>query len=78
MLAGAALTDTHVYAVSSDGYLRVLNAKDGSLVEEHYVNRADRPGEMGLSISSPTISGGRLYLGTETGGLRAYEGRVNP
>ncbi|MCC5846898.1 MAG: PQQ-binding-like beta-propeller repeat protein [Verrucomicrobia bacterium] len=76
MLAGVALMDTHVYSLSSDGYLRVLDAADGTLVEEHYINRADRPGEMGLSISSPTVSNGRVFVGSETGGLRAYEGRA--
>lgn len=75
MLAGVALTDTLTYAISSDGYLRVLSSEDGSLLEEHYINRTDRPGEQGLSISSPTLSNGRLYVGSETGGLRAYEGR---
>ena len=78
MIAGVALMDSHVYSVSSDGYLRILDAADGRLVEEHYINSSARPGEGGFSISSPYISKGRIYVGSETGGLRAYEGRVKP
>jgi outer membrane protein assembly factor BamB len=74
VLAGPAFTGTHVYAVSQDGYLGVLDARDGRLRERVPVNAPGRPGEQGLSISSPTLSGGRLYVGSETGGLRCFVG----
>lgn len=75
VLAGAAVVQDWVYAVSHDGYLAKLSLSDGSIVERVYLNDRARPGEQGLSISSPFLSGGRLFVGSETGGLRCYEGR---
>jgi outer membrane protein assembly factor BamB len=75
ILAGAAFTGKHVYAVSQDGYLAVLDAADGKILERHYLNAKDKPGEMGLSVSSPTVAGGRVYVGSETGGLRCFAGK---
>jgi len=69
-LAGPALTETNVYVVTHDGYLIVMDAKTGAVVESVYIN-AD-PGEMGMSIASPLIANGRVYVGSETGGLRCY------
>ncbi|VGO15487.1 Quinohemoprotein alcohol dehydrogenase ADH IIB [Pontiella desulfatans] len=74
VLAGAAVTDQFVYAVSHDGYMAKLSIDDGSILEKTYINEKTRPGEQGLSISSPMIGGGRIYVGSETGGLRCYEG----
>ncbi len=73
-LAGPVFTGALVYAVSNDGYMAVLDAANGELIEEHYLNQPGRPGEMGLSISSPILVDGRLVVGSETGGLRAFEG----
>jgi outer membrane protein assembly factor BamB len=72
VLAGCAFTGTHVYAVSNDGYLAVLDARDGKVLERHYLNAKDRPGEMGLTLSSPFVVNGRVYVGSETGGLRCF------
>ena len=74
VLAGPAFTDELVYAVSQDGYLVVLDASDGSQIERHYVNAPGNPGELGLSVSSPFVVGGRVYVGSETGGLRCFAG----
>lgn len=74
VLAGTAFTGTHVYAVTQDGYLVVLDAADGSELERTYVNDEGVPGEMGMCVSSPLVVDGRLYIGTETGGLRCYVG----
>ncbi len=74
LLAGPAHTGTHVYAVSNNGYLAIFDASDGTQLERHYLNAPDKPGELGLSTSAPFISGGRVYVGSETGGLRAYAG----
>jgi len=76
ILTGPAFTGELVYAVTKDGYLAVLDAADGSLVEKHYVNAESRPGELGLCISSPTVAAGRVFVGSETGGLRCYVGRA--
>jgi outer membrane protein assembly factor BamB len=70
ILAGCALTETNVYAVTHDGHLVVMDAKTGKVLKSSYVN-AD-PGEMGMSIASPMVAGGRVYVGSETGGLRCY------
>ncbi len=73
-LAGPALAGNYVYAVSKDGFLAVLDLKDGTVIEKHQLNDQSKPAEMGLSLSSPLIAGGRLYVGSETGGLRCFVG----
>jgi len=70
VLAGPAFTGARVYLVTHDGYLVVLDAKTGKALEAKYVN--GEPGEMGMSISSPLVDRGRVYVGSETGGLRCY------
>jgi outer membrane protein assembly factor BamB len=72
-LAGPAFTGTHVYAISHDGYLVVLDAKDGKEIEKHFINSL--PGEMGMSIASPMVIDGKVYVGSETGGVRCYIGK---
>ena len=75
VLAGPAVAGRYVYAVSSDGYLAILEAATGKLVEKHYINERGKPGEMGLSVSSPVVAAGRVFVGSETGGLRCFIGR---
>jgi len=75
ILAGPAFTGSYVYAVSQDGCLAVLDAKDGKLLERHELNAPGKPGEMGLSLSSPLVALGRVYVGSETGGLRSFAGK---
>ncbi|QBG48176.1 Pyrrolo-quinoline quinone [Verrucomicrobia bacterium S94] len=74
VLAGASIAGDHVYAVSHDGYLVTLALETGEVLDRIYINARTRPGEQGLSISSPMIQDGRIYVGSETGGLRCYEG----
>lgn len=74
VLAGPVVTETLVYAVSNDGYLAIFDARDGKMLERSYINAQGRPGEMGLSTSAPVVSDGRLYVGSETGGLRCFTG----
>ncbi|MFO8014900.1 MAG: PQQ-binding-like beta-propeller repeat protein [Phycisphaerae bacterium] len=76
LLAAPALAGDLAYLVSRDGYLAILRASDGSLLEKHYINAEGRPGEMGLSLSSPTVAGGRVFVGSETGGLWCFAGRA--
>ena len=75
VMAGPAFTGSHVYAVSSNGYLAVIDGKNGKVLESVYINDPGKPGELGLSISSPLVAGGRLYVGSETGGVRCYVGK---
>ena len=72
VLAGPALAGSTVYAVSRDGYLALIDAADGRAIEKHYLDDRSNPGESGLSISSPFVAGGWLYVGSETGGLRCF------
>jgi len=74
-LAGPAFTGTHVYATTSDGYMSVLDAASGRVIERVYINHENKPGELALTFSSPLVSGGRVYVGSETGGLRCYVGK---
>ena len=74
VLAGVALAGRCVYAVSKDGYLAVMDSDNGRLIEKHYLNLEAKPGQLGLTLSSPTVVGGRVYVGSETGGLQCLAG----
>jgi len=74
LLAGPAVVDGLIYAVSGDGYLGIFDATNGTQIERTYLNAKNKPGEMGLSLSSPWVVDGRVYVGSETGGLRCYAG----
>ncbi|MBT3200368.1 MAG: PQQ-binding-like beta-propeller repeat protein [Phycisphaerales bacterium] len=78
ILAGPSLAGDMIYAVSRDGYLAVMNAADGTVIEKHYVDDRSNPGEMGLSVSSPIVAGGWIYVGSETGGLRSFSAPAAP
>ena len=73
VIAGTALGLGKVYGVSNDGYLGILDAKNGDLLEKIYLNE---PGVAwsGYSMSTPLISNGKLIVGSETGGIRMYIG----
>jgi outer membrane protein assembly factor BamB len=73
VLGGCAFTGHRVYAVSNDGYLAVLDPKDGQVLEKTYLNDQARPGT-GLTIASVRIVEGRVIVGSETGGLRCLVG----
>ena len=75
ILAAPALAGQMVYAVSRDGYLAVIDAQSGRAIEKHFLDDRANPGEMGLSLSSPVVAGGWLYVGSETGGLRCFAPR---
>lgn len=74
VLAGAAFGGERIFVVSNDGFLAVLNANDGRLIEKHFLNDETESAKQGLSFSSPTIARGRLFVGSETGGLRCFTG----
>jgi outer membrane protein assembly factor BamB len=75
VMAGVAFTGKRIYAVSNNGYLGVLNAADGKLIERIYINSKTKPGEMSLTVSSPTVLDGRIFVGSETGGFRCYRAK---
>lgn len=74
VLSGPALAGPVVYAVSRDGTLAVIDARRGSVRETHQLNDQGDPGLAVYSFSSPVIAGARVYVGSETGGLRCFVG----
>ena len=74
VLAGVAVSEGSVYAVSHDGYMAKLSLETGDIQEKIYINADNKPGEQGLSISSPMVANGNIFVGSETGGLRCYIG----
>ena len=74
LLAGPAVTPTRVYALSTNGFLAVLDAADGRVLESHYLNSPDRPGELQLAVSAPVVADGMVFVGSETGGFHAFAG----
>jgi len=75
VLSSPAFTGTLIYATSQDGYLAVIDPADGKILERHYINATDKPGELGLTFSSPWVGNGVVIVGSETGGLRAFSGK---
>jgi outer membrane protein assembly factor BamB len=73
VIAGTAAGAGRVYSVSDDGYLGILDAKNGDLLEKIYLNEAGVAWS-GFSMSTPLIANGRLIVGSETGGVRMYVG----
>jgi len=74
VLAAPALAGRVVYAVSRDGTFAAMDALEGRPIEKHHLNDEAAPGDMGLSLSSPIVAGGWVFVGSETGGLRCFVG----
>jgi outer membrane protein assembly factor BamB len=74
IVAGCAFTAERIYALSGDGYVAALSPKTGEVLEKVFVNDKGSPGT-GLSMSTPVVAGGKLFVGTETGGMRCYAGK---
>ena len=72
VLAGTARSGDFLYAVSSDGFLAILEAKSGRLIELHTLNDEASPGRRNLCLSTPLVADGRVFVGSETGGLRCF------
>ena len=73
VLGGCAFTGRCVYAVSSDGYLVMIDFKEGKILEKTYLNDQAKPGT-GLTLSPPQVIGGRVVVGSESGGLHCLVG----
>jgi outer membrane protein assembly factor BamB len=74
VLAGVALSKDGqtLFAVSKDGTLALLSAADGSLVDKKYPLNT-KPGKSGLTLSTPTVANDKIFVGSETGGLHAFQ-----
>lgn len=75
VLAGPAVPGALIYVTTAEGYLHIVDPADGSVVEKIFLNDPARPGELGLTMASPWVSEGRVFVGSETGGLKAFDGR---
>lgn len=74
IVTGSVFTGKYIYTVTSTGYLIVLDAANGGkLIQSIYLNHLSRD-QIDFSLSTPTLVDGRLYVGSETGGLRCYTG----
>lgn len=71
IMAGCAVAENRIYAISSDGYLAILNAKDGAILEKRYLNDSSKSGS-GLTLSAPQLYAGKLLVGSETGGFHCF------
>ncbi len=74
VLTGCALAGQYAYAASRDGYLGVIDTETAKVVQRVALNADGKPGHDGLCVSSPTIAGGCVFIGSETGGLRCFTG----
>ena len=77
VLAGTARCGDYLYAVSSDGYLAILDARRGRMIEKHALNDEASPGRRNLCLSTPLVADGRVFVGSETGGLRCFVGTAD-
>jgi outer membrane protein assembly factor BamB len=73
--AGLALSPdrTTLYAPTSDGHLTLLSTTDGHPIESHALNNPAKPGDKSLTLSTPTLAHDKLFVGSETGGLRTFQ-----
>jgi len=78
VLAATTFSGPYVYAVSSEGFIALLDQKTGRLIEKHLLNDEANPGRRNLSVSAPLVRGARVFVGSETGGLRCFVGAANP
>jgi putative pyrroloquinoline-quinone binding quinoprotein len=70
-----------VYESGQDGYLYALHASDGTVAWKAFVADPGSERNEGLNWSSPTVIGGRIYVGMSSncdtplirGGLRAFD-----
>ncbi|HEY2882734.1 MAG TPA: PQQ-binding-like beta-propeller repeat protein [Pirellulales bacterium] len=73
VMAGCVCREGKIAAVSSNGYLAILDAADGSVLEKCYLNDQSKPGT-GLSLATPLVHDGKIIVGSETGGVRMLVG----
>jgi outer membrane protein assembly factor BamB len=73
--AGLALSPdaSTLFAATADGHLALLSAADGHPLESHDLNNPAKPGDKGLTLSTPTLADHKLFVGSETAGLRAFQ-----
>ncbi len=74
VLASPAYARGIAYAVSCDGYLGVIDARDPKDIKLQQVPLNGKAVSEALTLSSPMIAGGCVFVGTQTGGLRCYVG----
>jgi outer membrane protein assembly factor BamB len=73
VLAGVAVSDDGrtVFAASRDATLALLDAATGNVIERDPLNAQGKPVDKG-SFSTPLVVRNKLFIGSETGGLRCF------
>jgi outer membrane protein assembly factor BamB len=77
VLSGCVVKDHKIYAISNDGLLAILDETTGAAIERIIINDPAKPAS-GMTFASPVISGGRIYVATETGGAQCLVGTGAP
>jgi outer membrane protein assembly factor BamB len=74
ILAGLAISrdGNTLFAASQDGYLALLGTADGKILDRHALNAKGKPGS-GKCFSTPTLVEDKLFIGSETAGLRCFQ-----
>jgi hypothetical protein len=59
----------------TDGFLYVLNARSGKIIEQHKISGASQDVDHNIFHSSPAVVGGWVYVGSTDGCLYAFQGK---
>jgi len=75
LLSSPAWAAGRVFLATADGQLLVLDDGDAHILDKQPLNieppvSAEEP----LTVGSPTLAGGRVFVGSETGGLKCFGG----
>ena len=76
VLGGPVFTGERVYALAADETLTILDADRGRIIEQHRLGAPETPAANDMCASGPLLVKGRLYVATQTGGLRCFGGKV--
>ena len=76
VLGGPVFTGERVYVLAADETLTILDADRGRIIEQHRLGAPETPVADDMCASGPLLVKGRLYVATQTGGLRCFGGKV--
>lgn len=74
VLGGPVVTEQRVTVLAADETLAVLDADTGRVVEQRSLGSAQEPATDQMCTAGPLLVKGRLYVATQTGGLRCFAG----
>jgi len=76
VLGGTVFTGDRVYALAADETLSILDADSGRIVKQPQLASSGTPVTEDMCPAGPLLVKGRLYVATQTGGLRCFGGTV--